>query len=373
MLRVIKQNIAGLKYPIYASLALAFASFGDAFLYPFLPQYFEVMQVPIVWIGVLLSVNRFIRILFNPLVVKLFARYGARRVTIVAALMAIVSTGGYGLGWGLFSLLVFRVVWGMAFAVLRISSISYALQHPYPGTSLGIGKGLQEAGPLFALWLGPFLLNYFLPSDVFMLFALLSIPSLLYAMLLPELQYTPAITKATFRLPSIFNMITFILSFIVEGLLIIVIGLFLTKNNTSLTNWEIASLAAGYLAFRRICFILFAPISGAIADKIGFTSVFRTSVILIISGFILLLVGCETVGLLTIFTFNSVNSTVAPGEASGRGDQVKAVTVNATWRDFGAAIGTITGGFLLPGHFVSETFTIATFILAVLTIFYFRK
>src|SRR5688500_15390884 len=129
MLRVIKENISGLKTPLYSSLILSFASFGDAFLYPFLPQYADVMEIPLVWIGVLLSINRFIRILFNPVVIKLFARYGVRAVTISASIVAIISTVGYGLGWGLISLILFRLIWGMAYAILRISTLAYALEH----------------------------------------------------------------------------------------------------------------------------------------------------------------------------------------------------------------------------------------------------
>ena len=119
MLRVIKTTPHGLKYAIYSSLALSFASFGDAFLYPFLPQYAEIMEIPVVFIGVMLSINRFIRILFNPIVIRLFSIYGIRNVTIAASAMAIISTLGYGAGWGLLSLLLFRIIWGMAYAILR--------------------------------------------------------------------------------------------------------------------------------------------------------------------------------------------------------------------------------------------------------------
>ena len=195
MLRAIKANLSGLKYPLFSSLTLSFASFGDAFLYPFLPQYGSVMQVPVVWIGVLLSINRFIRILFNPVVVNLFARYGVRSMTIAASVMAIVSTVGYGLGWGLASLIIFRICWGMAYAVLRISTIAYAFEHESVGISLGISRSIQEAGPMLALWLGPILLSYFSPGYTFFLLALISVPSFLYAVSLPELKYIPLVTK----------------------------------------------------------------------------------------------------------------------------------------------------------------------------------
>jgi len=375
MLRLIKQNTTGLKYPLYASLTLSFASFGDAFLYPFLPQYADVMQIPVVWIGVLLSINRFIRIVFNQYVARLFAKFGVRPVTIAASVMAIASTVGYSLGWGLISLIVFRLLWGMAFAILRISTLAYALQQEYIGISMGVGKSVQELGPMFALWLGPVLLDNFSAANSFLLLAMFSVPSLLYAIALPGLNYIPLYEKRPgFHIPSLFNLMTFAASFIVEGVLIIVAGIFLAKNDPSLSNWAITTLVAGYLVYRRISFILFSPIAGAIADRIGFARLFDFSLLMIFAGLVLLLLGWVSVGMIIIFTFNSVNSAMAPGGASNNeADKIKAVTTNATWRDIGAASGTLTGGFLLSGSLLFETFAMATFILGLLLIIHFRK
>jgi MFS family permease len=73
-------------------------------------------------------------------------------------------------------------------------------------------------------------------------------------------------------------------------------------------------------------------LGGAIADRIGFAKVFNGSVLLIIAGLILLLMGWEMAGLIIIFIFNSVNSTIAPGGASDKqGDKIKAVAANASW------------------------------------------
>lgn len=375
MLRVIKQNITALRHPIYASLTLAFASLGDAFLYPFLPQNAEAMQIPVVWIGVLLSINRFIRIIFNSFVIKLFAKQGVRQTTIAAACIAILSTFGYGLGWGLVSLLVFRILWGMSFAIIRISTLAYVFEQERVGFSLGASRCIQEAGPMLSLFAGPILLSHFSGEMTFSLLAILSVPALFYAFRLPELNYQATSKKpVNFSLPSLFNATTFLLSFIVEGILIVVLGVLLARNNVHLSNWMIPSLAAAYLAYRRTCFILFAPISGALADRIGCRTIFRGSLLMIVAGLIFLLVGRDMIGLVIIFTFNSVNSAMAPGGATdNEPDKLKAVTSNATWRDIGAAIGTLSGGLLLSGSFLLTAILIATFMLIVLLMLHFRK
>ena len=375
MLRVIKSNIPGLKYPLYSSLTLSFASFGDAFLYPFLPQYAEVMEIPVVWIGVLLSINRFIRILFNPVVVMLFARYGVRMVTIIASVMAIVSTVGYGLGWGLISLILFRLIWGMSYAILRISTLAYALEHESIGISLGVSKSIQEAGPMLALWLGPSLLNYFSATNTFFLLALVSTPSLLYAISLPGLKYVPlSVKRMNFTFPSLINLMTFAVSFTVDGMLIVVTGLFIAKNDSSLTTLAITSFTAEYLAYRRVCYIVFSPAVGVVSEKVGYIKLFNFSSLMIIAGIFFLMIGYVPAALVIIFTFNSIYSTIAPGVvANEKGDKIRAVASNASWWDMGAATGALTGGALLSAAFLSETFMIAIFILAFLFILKFRK
>ena len=376
MLRIKKTPLYGLKYPLYASLTLSFASFGDAFLYPFLPQNAEVMDIPVVWIGLLLSINRFIRIGFNPVVIRLFAMYGVRAVTIVASGLAIASTIGYGLGWGLFSLITFRIIWGMSFAILRLSTLAYAFDQEYVGTALGISRSIQEAGPMLALWWGPLLLNYFSVANTFLMLGLISGPSILYALALPKLKYAHKIKyKIRLSLPSLLNTMTFVSSFIVEGVLIIVAGVLLTRNYPSLSLLAITSMAGAYLAYRRFCSILFAPYGGVLADKVGFQRVFNYSMLLIIVGLISIIVGWTAVGLIIIFSFNSINSAMAPGGASHtETDKIKAVAVNASWRDFGAAIGALTGGLLLSGRFLFEILLTATFVLSfLLTIRFWQK
>src|SRR5688572_28733199 len=151
MLWIINKNIARIKNPVYASLPLAFVSLGDAFLYAFLPQYASSMNITVVWVGLLLSINRLIRIAMNPFVIVLFEKYGLRRTTIAASAIAIISTVGYGLGLGLLSLILFRILWGMAVSVLRMSTLAYAFKERNIGLSLGTSRSIQELGPMFAL------------------------------------------------------------------------------------------------------------------------------------------------------------------------------------------------------------------------------
>ena len=70
-----------------------------------------------------------------------------------------------------------------------------------------------------------------------------------------------------------------------------------------------------------------------------------------------------------IFTFNSVNNSIGPAAASyNRKDKLNAISTNATWRDIGAATGTLAGGLLLGSDVLLKAFLVATFILVVFLI-----
>ena len=282
---------------------------------------------------------------------------------------------GYGSGLGVISLVIFRVFWGIAFSILRMSTLAYAFRQDNIGFSLGISRSSQELGPMFALLAGPILLSYFSKESTFFYLALFSLPGLFYAIKLPELNYKPSPTNSGFlHPPSMPDIITFLVTFAIEGLLIVVIGMFLAKNDVQFSGWMITTLAAGYLAYRRICFILFSPFGGIMADKVGVHKVFNISLLFICIGLAMLLVGWSTIALILIFTFNSVNSSISPAYSSrNRKDKLEAVSTNATWRDIGSATGTFAGGLLLGTSVVSEVFIITTFILVTLLIINIRK
>ena len=286
---------------------------------------------------------------------------------------AIVSTVGYGLDLGLSSLLFFRIIWGIAFAILRMSALAYAFDHKNIGLSLGTAKSIQEIGPMFALVVGPYLLTLS-GEAIFFVLALLSLPGLLCAIKLPELHYKCSPKKDRPYHPSISDLITFFITFTVEGILVVTIGLFLAKSFPLLSNVALVTLAGAYLAYRRIAVILFAPPVGMLADRFGSDRIFHASVLSICLALVLLAFNCTTIALVIIFTFNSVVSSIGPASSvSNRDDKLKALATNATWRDIGAATGTLAGGFLLHNGFLTEVLIIITFVLVVFLFLKLKK
>ena len=364
-----KANDTGIRTSAFAALALAFASFGDAFLYPFLPINFNAGGVSISSVGILLSINRFIRIISITWIVHAFSKYGLRTVMILAVILAITSTLGYGIATGVVAWIIFRVMWGLAFSAMRIGTLGYALHNERVGFSLGISRSLQEAGPMIALVIAPILLSYTKTSVIFFILSILSLPALYFAFALPRGDdKTQSLAGArVMRRPTTLNSITFVSAILIDGIVIVVLGMLFLHYREEITPLAATSLAAFYLGYRRICLVLLSPAGGWIADKIGLDLVFNISMVFVALGLIALLSGWIGTGAIVVFTFYSLNSAVTPGSvSSGKSHSLAAVAENATWRDLGAAFGTLLGGFLISSQYLNTVILISIFALVIL-------
>ena len=360
------RNGSQLKATSFSALALAFSSFGDAFLYPFLPVNSIMVGVPVVWVGLLLSINRFVRILSNTLMVHALARYGFRTVMIIAAVLAILSTCSYGVVTGVFAWILVRIMWGLAFSAMRIGSFGHALQHPHQGIALGLSRSLQELGPALSLILAPLLLKYFETSTIFYLLSGFSLPALYFAWQLPD-NDKRTLAFASNKLlhwPSALNLWTLYSACIIDGIIVVVLGILFLNHRDHVTLSTATVLAAFYLGYRRVCLILLSPVGGWIADRVGLDRVFSMSMILIMMGLLIVLSGWVATGVSVIFTFYSVNVAVTPGLISQRHNKsLAAVAENATWRDIGAAVGALAGGWLITSSLIHIAIISATLML----------
>jgi len=354
-----------LKPSVLAALTLAFASFGDAFLYTALPANALQMNVPAGWIGFLLSINRFVRLVGNQAFAFLFNHLGFRRITILAAVFAMLSTFSYSIATGLSLWILARVLWGFCYSALRTSAISYSLENKKQGFSLGLNKGLQEMGPVLALLAGPLLLQWTNPAVTFFIFALASVPAIIFAVGLPELRHVPLDFKFSFSLvPSSFNLLTFLSAFFVQGFLIVGITQLFSGENMAVP--QLIAMAGIYLAYRRICTVFVSPFGGMFADRFGLDKVYLASLFLTVAGLFFIAIGFIKTGIVTAFTFNSITSALTPGNAiAGVSNRIKAIAINSTWNDIGAATGALMAGFFLFSANFHSIFFIAVFVLLI--------
>ncbi len=327
----------------------------------------------VAWIGILLSINRFARIFTNTIIARACANHGFRLITIVAVGVAILSTAGYGFASGIGSWILFRIGWGLSYSVLRISAISYSLDHERQGFSLGLSKSVQEAGPMLTLLIAPPLLFPLDPKTIFFILSIASLPAFYFALKLPKkfAKVTPFSFTRFAKIPSTFNLLTFCSSILVEGIVVVTLGVLFLKHRENITVLTASILAASYLGYRRICLIAFSPFGGWIADRYGLEKVLTLSMVMVLTGLIFLTIGYIEVGAIILFAFYSIFSALTPGAASTKGTHaLDAVSENATWRDVGSALGTLAGGLLLESEFIPMFLLGGTVLMGLLFMMY---
>ena len=97
-------------------LGTALALMGDASLYTVLPTHTADAGVSLASVGIILSVNRFIRLALNGPVGVLYDRWHRRGLFVLALFIGAGSTAIYGLTQGFWPLLMGRLLWGLAWA-----------------------------------------------------------------------------------------------------------------------------------------------------------------------------------------------------------------------------------------------------------------
>src|SRR4030088_404499 len=79
-------------------------------------------------VGVILSLNRWVRLITNPLAARLYERFPAGALILVAIVLSALSTALYALPAALAVFLVGRLLWGFCYSVLRLGSFLAALE-----------------------------------------------------------------------------------------------------------------------------------------------------------------------------------------------------------------------------------------------------
>src|SRR5262245_42045059 len=108
-------------------LVIAVASIGDTLLYAVLPLYHQDFGVSLAMVGVLLSLNRWIRLLANSVVAAIGERVAPHALMVMAAARSAVATTLYGLAENEAVQVAARILWGVSFASLNLSALAYAV------------------------------------------------------------------------------------------------------------------------------------------------------------------------------------------------------------------------------------------------------
>ena len=328
---------------IIAATCLAIVWFGDAVIYVVLPLYALAFGFDALTVGVLLSVNRVVRILGYGWVAPLARAYGTNVLTAAACTTAALSTLAYGLVPGFALLFVARMVWGCSWGILNLTMTAYAYgDGKSAGTRIGIARAVSSAGVLAALFaVGPLCIAIG-PRPMFVLYGLLGLIAVPIAFLLPPLRAAPGDGQPARRWTlTPLNLLFFVLTFGADGVLGATISVLLAEFMPVTSAIIGASLL---LAFQRLVVIVLSLFSGPVTDRIGAQRLLLPCSLVVAAGFAIIASGHIYSGTIIVIVSRALLSTVGPVLAAQRStDRIAALASFATWTDIGLAAGAFFG------------------------------
>jgi MFS family permease len=334
---------------IRSASVLGLAWLGDALIYLVMPLHAEAFGISLGLVGVVLAVNRIVRVLGYGWVGALNRRYGLRALTAGGALAAAASTLAYGLFVGLLPLLIARIVWGMTYGVLNVTTTAYAIgDGTRTGRRVGLNRAVSTLGPMLALSVGAWLALAVGPRGAFIVLGLVGLLAVPIALTLPRgLAADMGAEKraGTRWRPSTLNVLFFANS-AVDGAFTFTLSL-LFAGALPLGG---ALLAAGLiLAFQRLMIVVLSLIGGALIDRIGAYRLLVPCVILVVGGLWALAHGVLYPAAIVIVIARAFLGTTGPVLAARErsGSTVERLAAFATWVDSGLAVGPLLSGFFV--------------------------
>ncbi|MCK5672240.1 MAG: MFS transporter [Spirochaetales bacterium] len=147
---------------VLIAVAAALSLFGDMALYAILPIHFRALGLIPLQVGVLLSANRWIRLLTNHLAEKLSGKIDNSILLLAALITGSVLAVLYGIMPPFWLFLTGRLVWGFSWSVIRQIGIMTSVnlsEIDSVGRTIGLYKGITQLGSMAGILLAGILFD----------------------------------------------------------------------------------------------------------------------------------------------------------------------------------------------------------------------
>ena len=344
---------------------------GDAMIYCLLPVTPESFNITVFQIGILLSVNRFVRLITNEISTTVVTRLNSDKPLIIAVCLSTFITLGYAIPWGFWWLLALRILWGACFSLLRIEGYIAALRYSNR-ESLSRYMAWHETikGQIYGIItiVSGVLADLISPRSVPVLLAALTAACLLFfkggrANLMgtegAAVDTAPRSGRGKVSNPKVL---------IILGLVILVSATFATMMGSlrgrSIVDYILpgAGIAVGAATFAALFQVagqvvsLSGPVIGYFCDKIGRRKAF--SIVFIIQIIIILTLALFKLWYIMLVMFivqlfsgsaSQILRTAISGEYANPSEQAVFMNRIATFQDMGSATGPFLGYALYAG------------------------
>ncbi|MFT4413849.1 MFS transporter [Fredinandcohnia humi] len=169
---------------IKISLITAICLVGDSMLYIALPIFWNEVGLDSLWqVGILLSINRFIRLPSNPIIGWIYKRISLKTGLLIAVSLGALTTLGYGIVSGFLGWLILRSLWGIAWSFFRIGGLATVTTYSTDGNvgkTMGLYNGLYRLGSLVGMLVGGILTPIIGLKNVSLLLGAFSLLAFIY-------------------------------------------------------------------------------------------------------------------------------------------------------------------------------------------------
>lgn len=370
---------------LLAATATAFSLFGDQTLYSVLPTAYERLNLLPFQVGLLLSANRWIRLLTNHFAEGVIRRFDVTKPLVGALVVGAALTALYGTASPFAVLLAGRLVWGLCWSFIRQSGLmttSRCASDGYLGETVGFYNGISRLGSVVGNAIGAFGNDAIGWARTFYVFAVVSLVGVPLGAAsqrrLPPPKAAPSSANNA-RRSGAMAFCAFVLGCAGSGLVMSTLGLLLKETvgeSVRLGSWTlgVATLTGLLLSTRWVLDGLGAPLLGALSDRIGRR---RSAAVFYGSGAFALATGAGAghvlalaASTLVFFVCATTLQVVMYAEASRRGSRNIASFVTAD--DSGAALGPLLGWAIRQASLPTWTIYTASCILYAVAAFVCR-
>lgn len=378
---------------------------GDSLLYSILPLAAPALGISLPAVGVLLSVNRLVRLISNSSAGIVYERYGPRLPFIIATVIGLIATAGYGIAAGFIGLVVARLLWGIAWSALRQGGYQavWSGRVEQKGRLTGLLWGLVRLGSAIAVIAGGFLFDragYRAAIGMAIGAALLAIP---VAMLVrwPQADQEPSdvapkqepvrVDGSAWRVAlgapvQRWLTVAGFLEYLVSGVVVSTTAIFVAERVGASSQQAIffgigvATLTGLLHGVRWITDLAFGPMVGALSDRLGQATTALLVVAVLTVAVWLALVMPPLVSILCLFVvlicdgaLHIVMSAAASGVALDTTRPHAFISMYATTTDAGSALGPLVAYSLVTQLGLGLVYSVLSFLLLVGVIQFWRS
>jgi predicted MFS family arabinose efflux permease len=349
------------------SLAVSASLLGDTFLYTVLPVSAARLGVEPLLVGLILSLNRWVRLFTNPLAARLYERLPAGWLVLGAVVLAAVSTALCVDPAWVVVIVAARLLWGFCFSLLRLGAVLAAIDEAgtHAGRKLGETRAIWGLGYLAGALYAPFALEVAgWPAALLGAAALTIAAGLGPALIARAWRRRIVIDDAPTAPFSVWQPHLALLCvcgsaqlLVGAGILVVAGGIRISElyeGGAAVLGAPLAAtfIAAAFVLTQRVAQVVWQPFAGRLADH-ALDATFILSLLLAVAALLVLTTPVSAtlfIAAAAVANFTGLAASIAIELAVAKGsaaaDRPRSLAALHTWQDGGAAAGALAGGAL---------------------------